>query len=219
MAYYHTVFSGTEAPISEGGAWRKPSGITTEIDTSGGLAFGTQTGTGGFDDSIAILSSFPSGQVATAVVHRAASFAPSTTREVELVLRATDFGSGVVQWYEFNFAYDGAYAQIIKIGPNTSTFSLLDGVTVPGGILDGFIVMAQAIGGQLKSFLNRNDGNGFVPVASAVDSSYASGNPGMGFWRGGPPTGTDTNVMYSFSSYTAQGLGDSPLFFGAGTVS
>ena len=42
---YATEFSGTESPISEGGAWTHLGLDWTLVDTAGGIAYGTQTGT------------------------------------------------------------------------------------------------------------------------------------------------------------------------------
>ena len=70
---YSTTFDATEAPISEGGAWTHVGLDWTLVDTGGGIAFGTQTGTGGYDDSYAHLSGFPPDHGASGVIFRSPS--------------------------------------------------------------------------------------------------------------------------------------------------
>jgi len=70
---YSTDFDGTESPISEGGAWSHVGLDWTLVDTAGGIAYGTQTGTNGYDDSYAHLSGFPPDHSASAVIYRSPS--------------------------------------------------------------------------------------------------------------------------------------------------
>src|SRR5262249_44016448 len=88
---FSTNFDATESPISEGGAWTHVGLDWTLVDTAGGLAFGTQTGNGGYDDSYAHLSGFPPNHTASAVIFRAASLdGVCGTHEVEVHLRWSD---------------------------------------------------------------------------------------------------------------------------------
>src|SRR5262245_9190880 len=70
---YSTNFPFAENPISQGGRWK--NGQTNGIDwsnvrTTPGLAFGTQTGTNGFDDSVALLTgTWGPDQTVEATVH------------------------------------------------------------------------------------------------------------------------------------------------------
>ena len=70
---YTTNFPGTENPISEGDKWvnGKAHGINwQDVRTTTGLAFGTQNGLGGYDDSTALLTgSWGPDQNATATIH------------------------------------------------------------------------------------------------------------------------------------------------------
>src|SRR4051794_2598221 len=69
---YTTNFPLTENPISEGAQWT--TGLATGLDwanvrTTPGLAFGTQSGSGGFNDSLAVLKgAWTPDQSATATV-------------------------------------------------------------------------------------------------------------------------------------------------------
>src|SRR5262245_9498429 len=56
---YSTEFDGIENPLSEGGVWSHVGLDWRNVEKSGGIAYGTQTGTGGYDDSYAVLSGFP----------------------------------------------------------------------------------------------------------------------------------------------------------------
>jgi hypothetical protein len=196
-ASYATNFNLTESPISEGGAWHHNGLDWSLVDTSGGFAFGTQTGSGGFDDSYAYLSGFAPDQSASAVVHRDPAINPSTTHEVEILLRWVD-SAHVARGYECNFAWDGAYAEIVRWNGAKSDFSILVSGEVPGGLKEGDVVSAQIAGHVITTFVNG------VQIASATDSTWTDGNPGMGFWRGAP-SGPATDLC--FTSYAATSAG------------
>jgi hypothetical protein len=56
---YTTSFLLTENPISEGGNWINGKAVGLDwanVQTTPGLAFGTETGSGGYDDSTALLT-------------------------------------------------------------------------------------------------------------------------------------------------------------------
>jgi len=67
---YTTNFSADENPISESGAWSHISPLWASVQTSGGLAFGTQVGNlanpAAFNDSNANLSGFSPNVTITA---------------------------------------------------------------------------------------------------------------------------------------------------------
>src|ERR1051325_4346552 len=69
--HYATSFDGSEAPLSEGGAWSNTGLDWTPVIKSNGAAHGTQTGNGGYDDSYAVLSGFSPNQAASATVQLA----------------------------------------------------------------------------------------------------------------------------------------------------
>src|SRR5689334_4505870 len=85
--HYETDFDGDEAPLSEGGAWSHAGQDWRTAVKTGGYAFGTQTGTGGYDDSYALLSGFSPDQTASGVIHLVPTIDPSCTHEVEILLR------------------------------------------------------------------------------------------------------------------------------------
>jgi len=192
-ASYSTNFDLTQAPISENGAWHHDGLDWTKVETGGGIAYGTQSGTAGYDDSYAYLSGFPADYSASAVVHRAANIDSSCTHEVEILLRWSDAAHSA-RGYECNFAFDGTYAQIVRWNGPFGDFTYLGSGTVPGGIHDGDRLSATVVGQTITLSVNGNQ------VADATDATYPTGNPGMGFWRGGP---CGTKGDYAFSSFSA----------------
>jgi hypothetical protein len=53
---FTTSFDGNENPLSEGGVWLHEGLDWKQVQKVNGIACGTQTGTGGYDDSYATLS-------------------------------------------------------------------------------------------------------------------------------------------------------------------
>jgi hypothetical protein len=70
---YTTKFSLTENPISESGNWINGKGVGldwSDIATTPGLAYGTESGITGYDDSTALLTgTWGPDQTAQATVH------------------------------------------------------------------------------------------------------------------------------------------------------
>lgn len=192
---YSTTFDGTESPISEAGVWTHVGQDWTFVDTAGGIAFGTQTGTNGYNDSYAHLSGFPPDHSASGVIYRSPSLDGSCgTHEVEILLRWSDSPHDA-HGYECNLAFDGSYAQIVRWNGPLSDFTYLGSGSVPGGVKSGDTLGATIVGAKITLFVNG------VEIAHATDANpFAAGNPGMGFWRGGD---CGTTGDYGFTSYSA----------------
>jgi len=198
---YTTDFNLTESPISESGKWKQLGVDWTRVVTSGGLAYGTQSGSGGFNDSYAYLAgSFPANQSGSATIHLESGIAANFA-EVEILLRWTDSAHNATG-YECNLAYNGQYAEIIKWpGPfatDKSQFTFISsGNPVSTGVHDGDVFQADVVGNVITARLN-----GRV-IATGTDSSIPSGGaPGMGFYSEGAPASS----KYSFTHYTGTGL-------------
>jgi hypothetical protein len=196
-----TEFDLTESFISENGAWTQNGLDWTRVATSGGLAYGTQTGKNGFDDSYAYLSgSFPANQSASAVIHLEPGITAAYA-EVEILLRWTDSAHNATG-YECNLAYNGQYAEIIQwlgpIGKQKSDFKFISsGNTVVGGVHDGDVFQADVVGNVITSRLN-----GKV-IATAIDNTIPSGGaPGIGFYAEGAAVGR----KFSFSRFSRLGI-------------
>jgi hypothetical protein len=198
---YSTQFPSTEAPISEGGHWIHRGTPWSLVDTSGGVAYGTQPGDGAYTDSYAHLSGFPPDQAVTATVHLAAGFSPGGTREVEIHLRWADTAS-TARGYECNLAYDGGYAEVVRWnGPlGDYTYVSAQGSGGPGAVHDGDVFKAQIVGTIITTWLNGQKLQQ-VDVASIGGTVWTGGDPGMGFWRGAGASATPGD--YGFSSYAA----------------
>ena len=169
----------------------------TLVDTANGNAFGSQTGNGGFDDSYAHLSGFPANQMASAVIHLVpAMIDAACTHEVEIHMRWSDSAHSA-QGYECNLAWDGAYSQIVRWNGALGDFTYLDAGTVPA-VHDGDTISASAIGDVITLYVNGTQ------IAQANDATFPTGNPGMGFWVGGP--GCGPHDAYGFTSYTAMAV-------------
>ncbi len=215
MSQYATSFPLNQNPISEGGAWTSGNDpLQTPVQTSGGLAFGTQTGSGSFDDSVAYLGGFPQTQTITGVVHRSGT--PNGDLEIELWLRTSvgalrtglPFGDTHTYGYEINIGI-GEFGTFLQIGLFKST-NLFSGTIT---IADGDVVEASIVGTVITVKING------VQVAQVTDNTNAfpTGNPGIGFFRltNGTP---DDPSMFAWASITAQGFNDPEMFFGAGTT-
>ena len=196
-ATYTTNFPLTENPISEGGHWI--NGLINGLDwadvaTTPGRAFGTQTGIGpNFADSTALLTgSWGPTQTVQAVVYISAGDS-TTFEEVELRLRSS-LSAHSCTGYEVNFSVkpDNPYCQIVRWNGPLGDFTLLDARSV--GVVNGDVVKATAVGSTITCYINN------TAIFSVNDTTYPSGNPGMGFYLQdglGPP------LNYGFSSYTA----------------
>lgn len=190
---YSTSFPFDELPLSEGGAWSHAGKSWTVIQTENGNAHGTQTGQGGYDDSYAYLSDFPPDQQACAVIHQGS---PVGYQEVEILLRWSD-SENSAQGYECFIHHGGQYAKIVRWNGPYGDFTTIADVGDVAAPRDGDMIRATAIGNIITLYLNDQ------MLAQAVDSTYPTGNPGMGFFKdkdGG------ANTEFGFESYTATGL-------------
>jgi hypothetical protein len=195
---YTTNFPLTENPISEGGHWI--NGLTNGLDwadvqTTPGKAFGTQTGLGpDFADSTALLTgTWGADQTAQATVYITFEDGTHDTEEVELRLRSS-LSPHNCTGYEINFSVlpQRLYCQIVRWNGPLGDFTFL--FTGNVGVVNGDVVKATAIGNTITMYINN------AAIASVVDNTFPSGNPGMGFYMHG---GLGPPLNYGFSSYTA----------------
>ena len=204
---YTTGFQDTENPISENGNWinGKSSGLDwADVSTVKGLAFGTQSGTDGYDDSTALLKGvWGPDQTVTATVYARNQRGNKIYEEVEIRLRST-ISPRRCTGYEILFRSlknSDSYVQIVRWnGPLGDFTYLADEKGVKCGISNGDTVKATIIGNVITAYINK------VRIAQAIDSTYSGGNPGMGFFIQGTPA---ANSDYGFSSFTASDKPDS----------
>ena len=199
---YTTNFSLAENPLSEGGRWINggTAGLDwTNVQSVPGLAFGTQSGSQGYDDSTAVLAgTWSPNQSVEATVHTANQHGDPVFEEVELRLRTT-VSSHKITGYEVNFrcTSDGSqYVQIVRWDGPLGRFTYV-GATPGPGLHDGDTVKAVISGSEITVFINRTQ------VLQGSDSSFATGSPGIGFFLQGT---TGVNRDFGFTSVTAASL-------------
>ncbi len=190
---YTTNFDGNENPLSEGGVWSHNSQDWAKIEKSGGIAFGTETGNGGYDDSYALLSGFLPDQTVTAVVNLNPQVDKSCTHEMEILLHFAD-SAHTARGYECNISFDGGYAQIVRWNGAIGDFTVLGGGNYPN-LKTGDVFKASIVGNVITEYVNDQQ------IAQVTDSVFKDGNPGLGMFR--RACGSNSDV--SFTSFKATG--------------
>jgi hypothetical protein len=124
----------------------------------------------------------------------------SSYEEVELRLRSS-ISAHKATGYEINFRClkdGGAYTQIVRWNGALGSFTYLNAAGGANyGVADGDVIKATIIGNVITVYTNGKQ------VLQASDSTYATGNPGMGFYLSGT---AGLNQDYGFSSFTASEL-------------
>src|SRR5882757_92334 len=204
---YTTTFPLNETPISEGNAWinGKAVGLNwADVHTTRGLAFGTESGNNGYDDSAALLTgNWGSDQTAEATVHTV-NQNDSIFEEVELRLRS-NLSARSATGYEINFRCSKtakAYTQIVRWNGTLGNFTYI--ATAQGqkyGVTNGDVVKATIKGNVITAYING------VQVLQGRDKKFTTGNPGMGFFLQGA---SGVNSDYGFTRFTASDGSPSP---------
>jgi hypothetical protein len=187
---YTTRFEGTENPLSEGGAWLHAGLDWKPVRKVDGVAYGTQTGSGGYDDSYAHLSGFGPDQSAWGVIRRTPG--SSGFHEVEIHLRWSD-GAHSARGYECLLSYDGSYAQIVRWNGPFGDFTYIGSAAKAPVPKTGDTLRASITGNLIVVLYNGAE------IMRATDNTYAAGDPGMGFFI----QSNDDNSAMGFTSYTA----------------
>ena len=215
-SYYQTTFSLTENPLGEGGRWISRDANRTRIQTTGGNAFGTQAGTGAFDDSYAYLSGVwrPDTEIITTLFKTGSPFG---SIEQEHLHRCSDTTSTCVG-YEVFTNHDGGWLDFVRwTGPSDELSDFVYLVpagtySVSGGISNGYKFRSTCTTGvngraELNAYIDRNDSNGWILINGSVvvDSAGAggsavlpSGSPGIGAYRG---SSSGDNTTFGASDY------------------
>ena len=191
---YSTNFASGENPLSEGGVWQHNGLDWTTVKSESGHAHGTQTNSSlAYNDSYAYLSGFPANQSAQAVIYNTST--SSTNKEVELLLRWSDSGHGATG-YECNINHLGLYSQIVRWNGPLGSWTEIGRAPNPPQPKTGDVMKATIVGNVITVYING------VQIMQATDSTYKTGNPGMGFYI--DPGAL--NSEFGFSSFTATGL-------------
>ena len=205
---YTTTFSLAENPISEGGNWinGKAVGLDwSDVRTVNGMAVGLQPGTSGTDDATALLTgTWGPNQTVTATVH---TTNPSSSyfEEVELRLRST-LSAHRCTGYEVLFGLrndSSAYVSIVRWNGPFNDWTTLDAYGGSQYILrEGDVVKGVISNQTISAYING------VKVMQVTDSTFSSGNPGLGFYLA---NATGVNTDYGFTSFTASDEGSPPM--------
>jgi ATP-dependent protease ClpP protease subunit len=197
---YSTSFLLTENPISEGGHWM--NGGTVALDWGDMLTTSAHDSISAFDtgpyaDPTAILTgTWAPDQTAEGTVY--AGTAPGAQwPEVEMRLRFS-LSPHRAAGYEINYSVAGGqhagYASIVRWNGPVNDFTYVPGGSCSGpqcSVTTGDVVKATIVGNVITAYKNG------VQIAQATDSTYATGNPGMGV------NGGSGNGRYGFSHYSA----------------
>lgn len=189
---FYTTFGTTENPISEGGIWVRGAAEGDDwnnpLTTGGHAVASVASGLGGsrYDDSIAHLStsyrSFAANQYAKGTVYKAAGYDPDGSHEIELLLR-WNITSGNARGYETLIgitASNQGYIAIVRWNGSLGSYTALydpgaGSIALPA---DGDVFEARISGTTITVYRNGSAISG----ATATDSTYSSGQPGIGFW-------------------------------------
>jgi len=196
---YTTKFPLTENPISESGNWinGKTAGLDwADVAMTPGLAYGTESGNTGYDDSTALLTgTWGPDQTVQATVH-SVNQNDNIYEEVELRLRSS-LSAHKATGYEINFRCSktgNAYTQIVRWNGPLGDFTYLNSHSgAKYGVANGDVVKATIVGNLITVYIDD------VQVNQATDNTYSTGRPGVGFFLGGNAAITD----YGFTSFTA----------------
>jgi hypothetical protein len=200
---YATKFPLTENPISEGGNWINGQAVGLDwhdVSTTPGLAIGHQSGSSYTDGTALLTGAWGPTQTVEAVVHTI-NPKESCYQEVEMRLRSA-LTAHSCTGYEISFKAtksSSAYLIIVRWNGKVGDFTYLTNVTgAQYGIAEGDTVKATIVGNLITAYING------VAVGTATDSTYGTGNPGMGFnLETGDASCIGTNGDYGFTSFTA----------------
>ena len=200
---YTTTFPLTENPISENANWINGQTVGLDwhdVSTTPGLAIGHQSGSSYTDGTALLTGNWGPTQTVEAVVHTV-NPRESCYQEVEMRLRST-LSAHRCTGYEISFKATksaSAYLIIVRWNGPLGDFTYLENATgAQFGIAEGDTVKATIVGDVITAYLNG------VPVGTATDSTYATGNPGMGFnLETGDASCIGTNGDYGFTRFTA----------------
>jgi hypothetical protein len=199
---YLTDFTAAENPISEGGIWTNGAAIGSDwnnVESTAGKAFGSTTVTG-YDDCIAHLKSsviaFPRRQFARGKVYRAGGYSPGVNHEIELLLMF-DITNGNARGYEVLWGHAGNGA-VVRWNGALNDYTPLDDALDFGVPAHGDELMASIDElGVIRVYKN-----GTLIRTAPADTTFTSGQPGMGFW---PNTGA-TPANYGWRAFEAGSL-------------
>jgi hypothetical protein len=201
---YASTFSVSEKPLSESGMWHHTDATLTVCQSTGGRAFGTQTGTHGTDDSNCYLTGFGANYEVEAVLWINPGISGNGSHEVEILLRWTDdgpvrttpFGDTHVVGYEINMPSDGHFVSLARF-KDASSLQDVGSVGIPKS---GDRFRARIEGQRIRVWYN--DVLKIDYTDNTSSGGIAGGNPGMGFFVSSDAPNTD----FGFDAVTVTAL-------------
>lgn len=185
---YQTNFPLAENPILEGGRWQNNGKDWNNVQTVKGKAMGTILVPVGYADSYAYAAGYGNDHTVEATIFEDGAATYSDSHECGLHLRKSD-SAHVSQGYECNFPYGGG-PQIVRWNGAIGDFGLV-ATTGPGyasPFVTGDIIKASILGPTITLWVNG------AQVLQGTDATFATGNPGFGFFAR-----ADTYAQYCFT--------------------
>lgn len=161
------------------------------------MAFGTQPGTINYDDSICALTGTWSTNQSVQATIKVNSTSNAQFDEVEVFLNLTITANSATG-YEINcsVAPGGNYLQIVRWDGGLGKFTYVGGTNV--GCASGDVLSAKRLGSTITAYKNG------TAVATATDSTFTGGSPGMGFYiQTLSGTADAANAGFGFTSFSA----------------
>ena len=183
---YSTRFRSAENPISEGDRWYngRVQGVDwCNVQTSAGYAWGVGPCSTAYADPTAILKGNWRADQAVQATARIKATNASYYQEIELRLRTT-VKTRSITGYEINFGVSHAYLQIVRWNGPLADFTYLGssckypsvcGQVTGFTIQNGDVARAVISGSTISVYVNG------ALRATATDSTYTTGNPGIGY--------------------------------------
>lgn len=193
---YSTTFPLTQNPLSESGVWLngKSNGVNwSNCASTLGFAYGTQPGTGNYDDTICALTGTwgPNQSAQITIKINGANTAQFEEAEVHL---NTTITANSATGYEINCSVvpGDPYLQIVRWNGALGSFTLLNSQAI--GCQSGDILSATRSGNTITAYKNGQ------AQFSVTDSTYTGGAPGMGFYIQTIQSGTAAQASAEFGA-------------------
>jgi len=180
---YSTSFPGSnENPLSQSGEWAKAANSWQAIRKVSNVAKATAYNDTTTDDNYSLCQVIaPNDAEVIATVYRQ----NSTFAELELLLRMSDTAGspGTAAGYECLCNTDGGI-QIVRWNGGLGSFDPIDGGTInsPGSLASGNQLRATVVGSTINFYHRPDTGSSWTILATATDSTFATGRCGVGFY-------------------------------------
>jgi chitodextrinase len=194
---YTTTFSATENPIYENGSWIN-GGMTgldwADVRTTPGFAFGVNLPSTFADPTAVLTGTWSPDQEAHATV-RVSRTPGSCCHEVELRLRSVVNAHSITGYEILCSVVPGdPYLQIVRWNGALNNFTYVNDLNTSCG--NGDVLKASIVGNTITVYKNGNQ------ILQGVDSTFTTGNPGIGFYDN-----QDTNWSdFGFSDFSASNI-------------